>query len=148
MPLTRKHNRLSKYDYSQPNYYFITTCTENHKEWFGEIQNNKMILNLYGEICGPCLNFLPQHYNNPKIDIFIINNSIRDNDKFWEGYKPSPTYSNYSLTEIIRGFKTFSLKQINQTISSGNKFKLRDGDSPRSHVYSRAFLRSKNSTDC
>ncbi|MCK5288250.1 MAG: transposase [Candidatus Omnitrophica bacterium] len=82
-----------------------------------------MILNLYGEICGTCLNSLPQHCNNFKIDIFIINNSIRDNDKLGEGYKPSPTYSNYSLTEIVRGFKTFSSKQTNQTISSGNKFK-------------------------
>jgi putative transposase len=30
----------------------------------------------------------------------------------WEGYKPSPTF--HGLPEIIRGFKTFSSKQINQ----------------------------------
>ena len=134
MSLTRKHTRLSKYDYSQSNYYFITTCAENRKEWFSEIKNNTMILNLYGEICETCLNALPQHYNNLEIDtfiimpnhihgIFIINNSIRDNYKLREGYKPSPTYFNYSLAEIIRGFKTFSSKQINKTIPSDNKFK-------------------------
>jgi len=96
--------------------------------------DNEMILNSYGEICLACLQNLPRHYNNLAIDtfiimpnhihgIFIINDSIRDNDKLREGYKPSPTYFNYPLTEIVRGFKTFSSKQINKTISSGSKFK-------------------------
>ena len=49
MSLTRKHKRLSKYDYSQSNYDFITTCTENRKEWFGKIQKKAMILNPSGK---------------------------------------------------------------------------------------------------
>jgi len=47
---------------------------------------------------------------------------INDIDKR-EGHSPSPTYINYRLSEIIRRFKTFSSKQINQIIKTDNKFK-------------------------
>ena len=30
----RKQNRLTKYDYSTPNAYFITICTKNRKNLF------------------------------------------------------------------------------------------------------------------
>ena len=39
---------------------------------------------------------------------------IIDNLNKREGYKTSSTDKSYSLSEIIRGFKTFSSKQINQ----------------------------------
>jgi len=32
--------RLKEYDYSQSNYYYVTICSENRNEWFGEIKNN------------------------------------------------------------------------------------------------------------
>ena len=32
--LTRKQNRLKEYDYSTPNAYFITICTEKRKNLF------------------------------------------------------------------------------------------------------------------
>lgn len=33
----RKHIRLKDYDYSQNNIYFVTVCTHNRAELFGEI---------------------------------------------------------------------------------------------------------------
>jgi REP element-mobilizing transposase RayT len=39
----RKSNRLKNYDYSKNGYYFITICTKNRINYFGEIQNKKMI---------------------------------------------------------------------------------------------------------
>jgi putative transposase len=35
-------------------------------------------------------------------------------DAVGEGLKPSPTPKRHGLTEIVRGFKTFSAKSINQ----------------------------------
>ena len=32
----RKQIRLKDYDYSRSGYYFVTICTRNRKEWFGE----------------------------------------------------------------------------------------------------------------
>jgi len=42
--------RLKGYDYSQPGFYFITMCTNNHEHLFGEIENEIMIMNEFGNI--------------------------------------------------------------------------------------------------
>ena len=71
--MTRKSgNRLKGYDYSLSNYYYITTCTENRREWFGKIYNNEMILNRYGEICQEKLLGLPKYHKTIEIDTFKI----------------------------------------------------------------------------
>ena len=46
----RKATRLSNYDYSQIGLYFITICTKNKKCYFGQIVNDRMILNIAGKI--------------------------------------------------------------------------------------------------
>ncbi|MCK5685112.1 transposase [bacterium] len=134
MSIIRTHNRLPNYDYSESNYYFITTCTENKTEWFGEIINDELKLNKYGEICLEHLQKLPYHFDCLEMDIFVIMpNHIHAifiiNNLMREGHRPSPTYDNdpkkdnYSLADIMRGFKTFSANQINKTIKFENKFK-------------------------
>jgi len=53
MPKTiirRLNIRLKEYDYSPSNHYFITICTENHLELFGEIESNEMVLNDAGKM--------------------------------------------------------------------------------------------------
>jgi putative transposase len=44
----RKSIRLKKYDYCDAGWYFVTTCTNDKKEVFGEIMNNRMVLNKNG----------------------------------------------------------------------------------------------------
>lgn len=46
----RRSIRLKGYDYTQPGYYFITICTQNHVCLFGEIRDGEIILNQYGQI--------------------------------------------------------------------------------------------------
>lgn len=46
----RKSIRLSEYDYSFPNWYYITICTHERRNLFGEITNGKMILNKFGNV--------------------------------------------------------------------------------------------------
>jgi putative transposase len=46
----RKANRHKNYNYSSSGYCFVTICTKNSISLFGKIENNKMILNEYGEI--------------------------------------------------------------------------------------------------
>lgn len=48
--ITRKQIRLKNYNYANSGYYFITICTNQRKTLFGEIKNNKMLLNNIGEI--------------------------------------------------------------------------------------------------
>ncbi len=44
----RRSIRLEGYDYSQVGLYFITLCTQNSLHLFGEITNDKMVLNNAG----------------------------------------------------------------------------------------------------
>jgi len=44
----RKQMRLKKYDYSDSGWYFVTICTQNRECLFGDIVNNKIILNQNG----------------------------------------------------------------------------------------------------
>ena len=120
----RKKTRLSNYDYSQNGMYFITICTKNKRHFFGKIIDEKMILNEYGNIAQDVLTNLPNHYNNINIDEYIIMPNhvhviIEINDNVWTGLKLVPT--THGLSEIIRGFKTFSSRKINDT-NPTNKF--------------------------
>ena len=68
----RKLNRLKDYDYSQEGYYFVTTCTKNHEHFFGKIENDKIILNKYGEIVERQWLWLENQYNYINLDVYII----------------------------------------------------------------------------
>ena len=118
--------RLKDYNYSTNGYYFTTICAKNKIECFGEIQNCKMVLNEYGKIINQCWDDLPNHYQNCRLDEFIIMPNhmhgivIIDNSAAGTGLKPvrtilvPTTAKQYSLSEIIRGLKTFSSRKINE----------------------------------
>jgi len=58
----RRSIRLKGYDYSQDGLYFITICTHNREFLFGEIINNKMILNSAGKMANECWLKIPEHF--------------------------------------------------------------------------------------
>jgi REP element-mobilizing transposase RayT len=120
-PRYRHLTRLKEYDYSQPGGYFITICTKNRSCLFGEINNDRMNLNHYGEIVRLSWLELPKHYHNVDLDVLVIMPNHIHGIIFLKdvgaGLKPAPTGFNgkpYPLPEIIRGFKTFSSRHINR----------------------------------
>lgn len=68
----RKPNRLKFFDYSLSGYYFVTICTKDRQEYFGDIINNKMVLNKYGKIVKKYWLELPNNYNNIDLNEFMI----------------------------------------------------------------------------
>src|SRR3989339_528025 len=68
----RKQIRLRKYDYSNAGWYFVTICTQNRECLFGNIVNDKMILNKYGLIVNKYWLMIPNHFNNVELDEFTI----------------------------------------------------------------------------
>jgi putative transposase len=68
----RKLNRLKYFDYSNEGYYYITICTKNRDDFFGKIENEKMILNDYGNIANKIWNEIRNHFPNCLIDEYII----------------------------------------------------------------------------
>lgn len=122
----RKLNRFKGYDYSEDGYYFFTICVKDRLKWFGTIENGAITLNKNGNIVLQCWNELPSHYNNIKLDAFIIMPNrvhgiiIIENVNVGNGLKPFPT-KNHGLSEMIRALKTFSSRKINER-NDENKF--------------------------
>ena len=98
----QKHHRhslrLKEYDYSQSGYYFVTICTVNKENIFGEIVNGKMLLNKFGLILNEIWNSITFHFSNVNTDSFVIMPNhfhgiiiiINDGDLLRRGEVPSP----------------------------------------------------------
>ena len=74
----RKPNRLTEYDYSTPNAYFITICTENRRNLFwkdiGTVidrSENVPLTNL-GIIVRQSVMNIPKHYSTICVDRFVV----------------------------------------------------------------------------
>jgi len=68
----RKPIRLNGYDYSQDGYYFVTICTKNHEEFFGEIRNGRMRLNHIGTIAAKFWQQIPDHFLFARLDEWVV----------------------------------------------------------------------------
>ena len=111
----RKSLRYDGYDYSKPGLYFITVCTQNHVCFFGEIDNNKMILNDAGNIvekwyyeleskfCGvKCHDMvvMPNHFH-----CIIENKSVEEEDSISSLIEIIQWFNTMTTNEYIRGVK-------------------------------------------
>lgn len=116
----RKAIRLRGYDYSQAGEYFVTICAKDREQIFGRIDADRMVLNGFGEIVASCWRDLPNHYACVQTDEFVVMPNhvhgilvITESNLVGEGSEPSPT-RRYPLSEIVRSFKTFSARRINE----------------------------------
>jgi len=64
--------RLQTWNYSRAVYYFITICTKDREKYFGNISDGKIILNGRGEIAKRYWLEIPGHFDNEKIDEFVV----------------------------------------------------------------------------
>ena len=112
--------RLQTWDYSSDGWYFVTICTKNHENLFGEIKDERMVLNEFGKIIKEewlksekirheiCLDFfviMPNHLHG----IVIINQPTTDDNN---NVYPKPcvvveTHGRASLHKTSSGNKTF-----------------------------------------
>ncbi|MFH1441333.1 MAG: transposase [Candidatus Omnitrophota bacterium] len=115
----RKQIRLKNYDYSLNGYYFVTVCSRNRENIFGEYKNlvgaglvsarNNIKLSIIGKIIDNQWNNIPKRYENVEFDQYIImpnhihgilvinNNGINNREET----SPSPT-----VFDIICSFKS------------------------------------------
>ena|SRR3989338_11249787 len=64
--------RLLNWDYSDNGYYFITICTKDKEEYFGEIINNKINLNKIGFITNKYWLEIPNHFPFVELNEFVV----------------------------------------------------------------------------
>jgi REP element-mobilizing transposase RayT len=101
------------YDYSQDNLYFVTICVKDMVCTFGNVENQQMILNDYGEIVKKQWFWLADQYSYINLHAFVVmpnhihgiveikrNNAVIENQKI------------KSLSQIIGALKTTASKQI------------------------------------
>lgn len=118
--------RLPGYDYSQPGWYFVTVCTKNRREIFGNVEDGQLCLNKLADAVRKCWFDLPNHYQCILDAFIIMPNHIHGIIVIPESLPPTAgrglnprlrqgdTRHIYPLTEIVRGFKTFSASAINR----------------------------------
>jgi REP element-mobilizing transposase RayT len=119
----RKATRLAGYDYSQAGFYFVTICTHGRKCCLGEVIDWEMALSEWGEVVQEVWGALPKHYWHVYLDEFIIMpNHIHGIIQLIDekpnpgrgGFLNPPLQQRHGLSEIVRGFKTWSVRRINQ----------------------------------
>ena len=113
--------RLNGYDYSQSAAYFITICTKNRENFFGEIQNQKMAYTEIGEIAKKYWSEIPNHFPFVILGEYVImpdhmhgilifdktdEKSTRKRQEF------GPQSQN--LAAVIRGYKSGVTQYIQQ----------------------------------
>ncbi len=103
--------RLPGYDYSQAGAYYVTIVAQRRECLFGEVLNGEMKLSRYGQIVQAAWFDLPKHYRHLELDAFCIMPNhvhaifILNNDGL---------VKRYPLSEIVRAFKSFSARRINE----------------------------------
>lgn len=108
MPGNRKAIRLKNYDYTQQGAYYVTVCVHDRKCIFGDVQDDEMVLSDMGKIAEFTWMDLSRHNTNIKLDKFIVMpNHLHGIIKI--------VREGHGLPEIVRQFKTFTAKRINQT---------------------------------
>lgn len=68
----RRSVRLSGFDYSSANFYFITICTHEKQCLFGHVHDGEVILNSVGRIIDNCWNDIPKRFPNVILHEYII----------------------------------------------------------------------------
>uniref|UniRef100_A0A832DK82 Transposase n=1 Tax=Ignavibacterium album TaxID=591197 RepID=A0A832DK82_9BACT len=116
--------RIPGYDYSNPNWYYVTINTKNHYCYFGNILDGKMFLNDIGKLTEKFWQEIPVHFKTAEIDYYIIMPNhihgiiiINELPPLVEtGHAPSlqEQTKRYSLSNIIGSFKSAVSNKIHK----------------------------------
>ena len=96
----RKSIRLKGYAYSSAGAYFVTVCNHNHLCLFGQIAEEKMLLNDAGKFANKCWLKIPEHFTHVSLDEFII--------------MPNHIHGIIIIEDVNVGANNYSPLQINQ----------------------------------
>jgi len=116
----RRSIRLRGYDYAQPGAYFVTIVAHGRECLFADIVDGQTRLTEAGRIVDAAWRDLPNHYPGLALDAFVIMpnhvHAIIQLQAVGAGFKPAPTPAERPrpLSEIVRAFKSFSSRRINE----------------------------------
>jgi REP element-mobilizing transposase RayT len=120
----RRSLRLRGYDYSSSGAYFVTVCIHDRKCILDDVIEGAFQPSSAGEIVKACWYELAYHYAGLALDaLTIMPNHVHGVlvflDPVGAGLKPAPTTTRRrTLSEVVRAFKTFSGRRINELRAS------------------------------
>ena len=100
----RKNPRLKQFDYSSPNYYFVTICTRDKACIFGTPGS----LNRRGRIAQKGLLEIEKHFPNVRLDKYVIMPNHIHAILVLQG-------TDVQLPVVVGQYKSFVTRQIRQT---------------------------------
>ena len=118
----RRSIRLKEFDYSSAGAYYITLCSFNRENIFGELENGRVFLNEYGEIAREEWGKTAEIRRGIELDEFVIMPNHMHGILWIEGRGTkhrAPTIEQFgkptsnTIPTIIRGFKSSVTKRIN-----------------------------------
>ncbi len=124
-----KRIRLKNRDYKKPSWYFVTIVTDFAGLWFGDVVDDQMALNEFGEIVSKQWQWLGERYDYVRLGNYVVmpnhvHGLIRimwsadslttrtGRDLSLHHGEPKKTKS---LSSLIGAFKTTSSKKIHET---------------------------------
>lgn len=124
----RRSIRIKEYDYTQPGGYFITIVTYHRDLLFGEIVNEEIRLNEFGQIIDECWRAIPDHFPNVELGAYVvmpnhIHGIIIIHDGRGRIYR-APTQEQFqkpvagSIPTIIRTFKSAATRRIGRELNA------------------------------
>jgi putative transposase len=133
----RKALRLKPYDYAQNGAYFITLCTHQRECFFGEVIDDKMMLNDAGRMVEQSLYETEKMLPNVILDAFVIMpnhvhivfflidtpivgdalRGVPSHDQDGLAQRPAPTEKT-SIPNLMYSFKSFTTNQYIQGVKN------------------------------
>jgi putative transposase len=98
--------RLSGYDYSQPGFYFVTMCTQQHRLVFSTIVDGQVSLKVPGQVAQSVWVTLPRRFAHVKLDEYVLMpNHMHAIIELTDREPTQAAGPRAALWEIIRVFK-------------------------------------------
>ena len=122
--LYRRSIRLKGYDYATPGIYFLTICTKDRNDLFGEIISRQMSLNDLGNIIAEDWKAISERISVVRIEEFVIMSNHLHGLIEIQDRQLSPDEKRWNLGQIVTYFKYRSTKRYNYLLESGDLWKL------------------------
>lgn len=100
----RKNPRITGYDYTSENYYFVTICTDNKRCIFGKPDK----LNVFGDIASDFILKISNYYPNVRVDKFVVMPNHIHMILCFSGENKA------SLSQVVGQYKMAVAKQIHK----------------------------------
>jgi putative transposase len=104
--------RLAGHDYSQPGFYFVTICAQEHRLVFGNIVDDQVHLRVPGQLAESVWLTLPRRFAHVKLHEYVFMPNHMHGIIELTDLDPSLPGPRAVLWEIIRVFKAATSYQI------------------------------------